>query len=174
MAGEELPSNTETEISLEGNDWVLPTSLKVFEPAEEALAERLKAAGWSDDEVDNLVNFGFHEILANAIVHGNLGIKKFMGSELKGLIEQALKDDPGRGKKKVFVTIVEITEKRAEIKIRDQGGGFDLSSNLDPTESENLLKVNGRGIFVTKENYGISIIQEQKGSNEVKIVKERE
>lgn len=35
-------------------------------------------------------------------------------------------------------------------KIKDEGNGFDYSSLPDPTDPENLGKINGRGVFLMK------------------------
>jgi serine/threonine-protein kinase RsbW len=43
-----------------------------------------------------------------------------------------------------------IEDKAFEVTIHDQGGGFDPSSIPDPLAQENLLKVDGRGIFFMK------------------------
>ena len=65
------------------------------------------------------------EALVNAIVHGN----------------------KENNNKKVHV-IVNSTDEMLEIKIRDEGGGFDISTLPDPTNDENLLKESGRGVFI--------------------------
>ena len=65
------------------------------------------------------------EALVNAIVHGN----------------------KENSEKKVHV-IINSTEDMVEIKIRDEGGGFDISTLPDPTNDENLLKESGRGVFI--------------------------
>lgn len=65
------------------------------------------------------------EALVNAIVHGN-------------------KENP---KKKVHV-IINSTDDMVEVKIRDEGGGFDIAKLPDPTNDENLLKESGRGVYI--------------------------
>lgn len=65
------------------------------------------------------------EAVVNAIVHGNA-------------------EDPA---KKVHV-IVNYTDEMVEVKVRDEGGGFDISTIPDPTNEENLLKESGRGVYI--------------------------
>jgi serine/threonine-protein kinase RsbW len=36
---------------------------------------------------------------------------------------------------------------RLEVRVQDQGAGFDPDSLADPTAAENILKSTGRGIF---------------------------
>ena len=68
MAGEGVPGSENNELKLEGNEWILPTSLEVLEPAEDAFTERLIQAGWSSDEAYFLA-LALHEALINAIIH---------------------------------------------------------------------------------------------------------
>src|SRR5690606_10494175 len=37
------------------------------------------------------------------------------------------------------------------LKVCDEGAGFNLAGTKDPLESENLLRTNGRGIFLIRE-----------------------
>jgi DNA-binding response OmpR family regulator len=69
----------------------------------------------------------FHEICHNALEHGN----KY--DEFK----------------RVFISIT-IDINKVQICVRDQGAGFKLSDILDPTESDNIYKPRGRGIYLTK------------------------
>jgi serine/threonine-protein kinase RsbW len=67
------------------------------------------------------------EIIMNAIVHGN-------------------KENPG---KKVRI-YVEHDENVMRIVVTDEGEGFDIQNMPDPTISENLYDVHGRGVFIAK------------------------
>lgn len=67
------------------------------------------------------------EIIMNAIVHGN-------------------KENP---QKKVRV-YAEHDEKVMRIAVTDEGEGFDIQNMPDPTTSENLYDVHGRGVFIAK------------------------
>jgi serine/threonine-protein kinase RsbW len=80
--------------------------------------------GFNMEKLINL-QIAVSEALVNAIVHGN-------------------KEDNA---KKVHV-IVNSTDNMMEIKIRDEGTGFDISTLPDPTNDENLLKESGRGVFI--------------------------
>jgi serine/threonine-protein kinase RsbW len=68
------------------------------------------------------------EAVTNAIVHGN-------------------KSDPA---KKVSVR-AEIDNKLIVVCIKDEGQGFDPKSVPNPLENNNILKDNGRGVFLIKE-----------------------
>ncbi|MFH1798212.1 MAG: ATP-binding protein [Candidatus Omnitrophota bacterium] len=69
----------------------------------------------------------FEEVLRNAIVHGNK-------SNLS---------------KRVIVE-VELVGDTVKACIEDEGKGFDPEILPDPTHEENLLKENGRGVFLVK------------------------
>lgn len=78
---------------------------------------------------ERFINFhiAVSEALINAIVHGNK--------------ENALK--------KVLVDIFE-NDDSIEVVIKDEGEGFNVNKLPDPTESENLHKEHGRGVYIMK------------------------
>jgi serine/threonine-protein kinase RsbW len=67
------------------------------------------------------------EAVNNAIVHGN-------------------KSDPD---KKVIIRCT-VEEKILTICVKDEGKGFDSESLQDPREEKNLMKENGRGVFLMR------------------------
>ena len=79
--------------------------------------------GYGDDFL-SAIDLAVRESVANAVKHGN----KF--------------DE----EKQVEVVMTELAE-GLEMTIRDHGEGFDVDEIPDPTNPENLLKVNGRGIL---------------------------
>jgi serine/threonine-protein kinase RsbW len=52
--------------------------------------------------------------------------------------------------KKVTFTI-KANQSKILISVKDQGTGFDPDQLLDPTQPDNLLKENGRGVFLIRE-----------------------
>jgi serine/threonine-protein kinase RsbW len=77
-----------------------------------------------DDEFIYAVDLAVRESVANAVKHGN----KF--DEAKD-VDLTFSDSDG---------LLEIT-------VRDHGSGFNVEEIPDPTDPENLLKSNGRGIL---------------------------
>jgi len=67
------------------------------------------------------------ELVNNAIHHGN-------------------QNDPG---KLVHITFT-VDDKKIELRIMDQGGGFNPEKLKDPLAPENLLNESGRGIFLIR------------------------
>lgn len=84
-----------------------------------------------DDDVMHWVGVAVREGVINAITHGN-----------------------GRDRAKhVFVEfqcVRSVATSELVIRVRDQGPGFDPDALADPLAPENLLKANGRGIFLIR------------------------
>jgi serine/threonine-protein kinase RsbW len=104
----------------------LESDLKNVEIAEE-IARRVSGTAGFDEDDQHRIEMAVHESLINAIWHGN-------------------KNDSS---KQVWLRF-HIHGDRLEIRIRDQGAGFDASKIPDPLASENLLNVSGRGIFLIR------------------------
>lgn len=104
----------------------LESALKSIEVAEEITRRVCATAGFEEEEQQR-IEMAVHESLINAIEHGN----------------------KGDSTKRVWMRY-QIFDDRLEIRVRDQGNGFDLSVVPDPRENENLLNVSGRGIFLIR------------------------
>jgi serine/threonine-protein kinase RsbW len=104
----------------------LESDLKNVEVAEEITRRVAGTAGFDEDE-QTRIEMAVHESMINAIWHGN-------------------KNDSS---KSVWLQF-KIHRDRLEIHIRDQGVGFDPKHIPDPLESDNLLNVSGRGIFLIR------------------------
>ena len=97
-----------------------------IESIDEAVTKAVSYArqmGFADDEIFG-IDMAVREAVANAVKHGN------------GLDET----------KNVDMTL-ENTDAGLEITIRDYGEGFKVEEVPDPTNPENLMKENGRGIL---------------------------
>jgi serine/threonine-protein kinase RsbW len=105
---------------------VLESDLKNVEVAEEVTRRVSSTAGFDEDD-QHRIDMAVHESVINAIWHGN-------------------KNDPS---KHIWLRF-EIFQDRLEIRVRDQGNGYDLSQLPDPLSQENLLNVSGRGIFLIR------------------------
>jgi serine/threonine-protein kinase RsbW len=105
---------------------VLESDLKNVEVAEEVTRRVSSTAGFAEED-QHKIDMAVHESVINAIWHGN-------------------KNDPS---KHIWLRF-EIFNDRLEIRVRDQGNGYDLSRLPDPLLQENLLNVSGRGIFLIR------------------------
>jgi serine/threonine-protein kinase RsbW len=104
----------------------LESNLKNVEVAEEITRRVSVTAGFEEDE-QHRIEMAVHESMINAIWHGN-------------------KNDSS---KSVWLQF-KIYPDRLEIRVRDQGNGFDPNHIPDPLETDNLLNVSGRGIFLIR------------------------
>jgi serine/threonine-protein kinase RsbW len=105
---------------------VLESDLKNVEVAEEITRRVSGTAGFKEDD-QHKIDMAVHETLINAIWHGN-------------------KNDPS---KRIWMRF-EIFSDRLEIRVRDQGNGYDPNRVADPLANENILSVSGRGIFLIR------------------------
>jgi serine/threonine-protein kinase RsbW len=104
----------------------LESNLKNVEVAEE-ISRRVASTAGFDEADQHRIEMAVHESMINAIWHGN-------------------KNDAS----KTVWLCFQIYPDRLEIRVRDQGDGFDASLIPDPLADENLLKVSGRGIFLIR------------------------
>jgi len=77
-----------------------------------------------DEEAAHYMSVAVRESVVNAIKHGNRGAED----------------------KRVSIAFT-LDAGHLEVSVRDEGAGFDPSAVPNPTAVENLLKVDGRGIF---------------------------
>ena len=101
----------------------LPSRIESVEEAATKTDEFARERGFGD-EVIFAIDLAIRESVANAVKHGN----KFDESKE---VEVKLED----------------SDKGFEITVRDFGKGFSIDEIPDPTNPENLLKTNGRGIL---------------------------
>ena len=85
------------------------------------------AVGFAEVDLDNNLKLALVEAVTNAMEHGNRW----------------------EADKRVEVEAV-VTPELLEVRVRDQGPGFDFSHLPDPTREENLLCERGRGIFLMR------------------------
>lgn len=90
------------------------------------LVEIWEEAGFDKKTIFSL-KLALEEALRNAVVHGSVDNKNLL----------------------VEVTC-RISSDSVELIVKDHGKGFDYDNVDDPTTEENLLKPNGRGIFLMK------------------------
>lgn len=129
---------------------VFESDLKNVEAAEEIVRRVCSSLDFEEEE-QHKIGMAVHESMINAIWHGN-------------------KNDPAKRVRLQF----RIYQDRLEIRIRDQGAGFDLGGVPHPLEPENLLKISGRGIFLIRSFMDDFRVQNIPGvGTEVTLVKRR-
>ena len=115
-----------TEPTLETRTRVLDSTIASINCAENEALEAARRSGFPETIVEH-IGLAIHEIMTNAIVHGN-GCSPH---------------------KKVVVTITR-TSQKLMIVIADQGKGFDLDQLPDPLRQEGLLRGSGRGVYLAR------------------------
>lgn len=105
---------------------VLESSLDSVDVAENHVITAAERAGMSEEDV---FRFGYavREAMVNAVVHGN----RYSSN------------------KRVEFRIVELPG-QIEVRIQDQGDGFDSGGIADPLAEENLLSQSGRGLALIR------------------------
>jgi serine/threonine-protein kinase RsbW len=129
---------------------VLPSKLESIDQSVLAGVDFAKKLGFSDDDLF-AIDMAMRETVANAVKHGN----KF--DETKA----------------IEITFLEQVDK-FEIAVRDFGNGFEVLNVPDPTDSENIMKTNGRGIlFMRNFMDGVEWKEAENGGTIVKMWKNR-
>ncbi|MCF6241398.1 MAG: response regulator [Bacteroidales bacterium] len=105
-----------------------------------------------DSEITN-IELGLDELITNALEHGNLAIsfnEKVEASNnntMQELYAQKMKiQEYAQRKLRVYY---KLRPEYCEWLIEDEGKGFDWRLIPDPTQSTQLMELNGRGIFIT-------------------------
>ena len=119
------------------------------------------------------VGTAVYEALVNAIEHGNLEISSAERDKPSNVYRRLVEDrasDPKFRTRHVYLTTI-LTRTEATFTIRDQGPGFEPSSLPDPTDPENVGKVNGRGMFLIRTF--MDEVRFNETGNEVTMIKRR-
>jgi serine/threonine-protein kinase RsbW len=101
----------------------IPSTIESIDHAVQQAVEFAMDFGFAEDAIFG-IDMAVREAVANAVKHGN-------GLDQSKAVEIELHQNSGD----------------LEITIRDYGAGFNVEDVPDPTNPENLLKANGRGIL---------------------------
>jgi serine/threonine-protein kinase RsbW len=110
-------------VTVETSELSLPSRIDTVAKAANAVADFVSRSGISEEAAFG-IDMAVREAVTNAVVHGN-------EQDEQKAVELTLKSSP----------------EAVEITVHDQGQGFNPEEVPDPTESENILKTSGRGIF---------------------------
>lgn len=94
----------------------------------DAIIEQLNSEFQINDDINGRLMMALHEAITNAIIHGN-------------------KLDP----KKTVEINAHSDNGILNIKVTDQGKGFNPDALPDPLDESNLLKSGGRGVFLIRQ-----------------------
>lgn len=130
--------------------------------------------GW--DETDRLrVGVALDESLLNAMHHGNLEVDSRLrdeddGEKYRCQIKQRLTETPFC-QRKVSLD-AQFSAEMIELRVRDEGPGFEPSSVPDPTRPENLEKPSGRGLLLIRSF--MTEVSHNEVGNEIRMIKRRD
>ena len=110
-------------LTVETTELRFPSRIEAVEEAATAAAGVLSRSG-IDENAAYAIDMALREAVTNAVLHGNK-----------------------RDETKFVDITLSSTPAGLEIKVHDQGPGFNPDTIPDPTKDENLLKSSGRGIF---------------------------
>ena len=109
------------------DDFAIPSDLAEARIVQERVEAALQAVEYTESDIFS-IKLALEEALVNAIKHGN-------------------QMDPD---KRVFISY-QITPERFDVRIVDEGPGFNPEDVPDPTLPENIEKGCGRGVFLIRE-----------------------
>jgi CheY-like chemotaxis protein len=99
------------------------------------------------------VGTALHEVLVNAVEHGNLEVSSRLREDpdhnkYRALVEHRRSEPPYRDRR-VRLT-AKFSRREAVYVVRDEGPGFDVGNLPDPTDPTNLGKCSGRGLLLIR------------------------
>ncbi len=130
----------------------LPNDPDLVAPVVSLLRQDLDALGFGDETARTRVAVALHEALANALFHGNLEVS----SDLRQDDERHFYAEAERRRRlapydarRVHVHAT-ITPEAALYTVRDEGPGFDVSKTHRPIDTDDLMRIGGRGLLLIR------------------------
>jgi len=108
-------------------DLLIPSDLSYVIGLNYHISNLLKEFGFPPQDTRVNIPLACDEAITNAIIHGN-------------------RSNPD---KKVSIQIY-VSPNRFRMRVRDEGGGFDVAKLADPTRGEALLRSSGRGVYLMR------------------------
>ena len=134
----------------------------------------IKETGNKIKESDRLgFELGLNELIINSVEHGNLEIsseekqKAFEDNKLLHLYNTKLKE-PELANRTITIKL-NITKEIIELEITDEGKGFDWRKISNPLTSDNIEKLAGKGVFLSK--YYFDELEYKGKGNIVRVIK---
>ena len=158
----------------EKRSFELPTDFHIINPFLNEVIEMLKNFVFLDKKTLLSIRLSIHEILVNAMEHGNLEISY---SDKKLLLEKIIdyqkylqkkSQDPPFNERKVRLTY-HISKDELVFEIEDEGKGFNVDQLPSPVKESKVSQLSGRGIFITKVN--MDSVEYNKKGNKVTLIK---
>lgn len=131
----------------------IPSTIEAAMEYQNKMENLLQAQGW-DEEAAYQVAYAFQEMLKNAIIHGNLGLKKSPGEEEEDWSKKVIAASllPENQTKKVWVHI-SLTSRKIIVEIQDQGkdsGRFWENGTTGLRTGADTQWKSGRGLMISE------------------------
>lgn len=156
-ANREADYDIYSSIIAESRTFQLPTDFSVISTFMSEIMHIISRFTGIDKKTTLTIRLSLYEMLVNAMEHGNLEINYEMKKNLleevidyQRFLQDRANEEPFRDRK-VLVSYTYDT-KSISFTITDDGKGFDVSKVPNPHASENLERLNGRGIFISRVN----------------------
>lgn len=137
------------------------------------LQDELAAFGIGDETARMRIGVALQESLANALFHGNLECSSDLRQEdervFYRLADQRRMLEPFCSRR--IRVESDVNRDRAEITIRDDGPGFDITSMDKPFDPEDLLKIGGRGMLLIRTF--TDEVRHNAAGNQITLIKRR-
>ncbi|MBS0618485.1 MAG: ATP-binding protein [Spirochaetes bacterium] len=141
----------------EARTFQLPTDFSIISTFMSEIMHIISRFSGIDKKTTLTLRLALYEMLVNAMEHGNLEINYEMKKNLleevidyQRYLQERANSEPF-AKRKVLVSY-KYDGKSITFTITDEGKGFDASKVPNPHSSENLERLNGRGIFISRVN----------------------
>jgi CheY-like chemotaxis protein len=153
--------------------FLLPNNVALISPLVAFLTANLKLVGLHHGDGDLHLPIALHEAIVNAIIHGNLEVPgQLRESDSAAYLENINQRQvtPPYSDRRVHV-IARETPGELMYVIRDEGPGFDTSTVPDPTDTDELQKSTGRGLYLIRTF--MDEVRFNEAGNEITMIKAR-
>lgn len=153
--------------------YVLNNDAALVTPLVASLVDQAASMGLCDEADRTRLGVALEEALVNALYHGNLEVSsELRESDYEAYYElvSQRRNSPPFCDRRIRVQ-ARLDHEQATFVIRDEGPGFNPDAVADPTDSSNLEKVSGRGLFLMRTF--LDEVRYNDRGNEVTLVKRR-
>ena len=157
------------------NEFVLENDRSLISPLVRYFQESTQRMGLlCEPGEETRLGIALEEALLNSMYHGNLEVSSELREEddtrFYDLVEQRRNEAP-YSDRRIRVT-TKFCREKAVFVISDEGPGFDVSCVPDPTDSNNVERVCGRGMLLMRTF--MDEVSYNSAGNEVTLVKKRQ
>ncbi len=153
--------------------FVLGNSQDLVPTLVQHLETELRTFDYGDETGLFQVSMGLTEAVLNAMDHGNLELSSELRADHDAYMELRKQrcETPPYKDRRVTLTM-ELTTDEIKMVVADEGPGFDPSIIPDPTDPENLMRENGRGLMLIFSF--MDEVRHNESGNEITMIKRRD